>query len=91
MRPKRRNLFYFWRNAGTTYSHSPAEWRGILPSHDSSATSNYGSVYAVFRSDSDSGPLYNSRFRQSRIGDCLLAVKDGSYLTFTKNIVGGRG
>ena len=30
---------------------------------------------------------YNARFRKSRIGDCLLAVKDESYLTFSKNIV----
>ena len=31
---------------------------------------------------------YNARFRKSPIGDCLLAVKDDSYLTFSKNIVG---
>ena len=31
---------------------------------------------------------YNARFRKSSIGDCLLAVKDDSYLTFSKNVIG---
>ena len=31
---------------------------------------------------------YNARFRKTPIGDCLLAVKDDSYLTFSKNVIG---